>query len=213
MTHFAAAEKLSETEFTEHQMAEFADAVQIFHDAGHRPTYIDMANSPGAVIHPLSRGKMVRIGGLLFGLAEDVIKESVDRPVLKPVMSLYSRVALTKTIPKGETVGYGRTFVADSDTVIATIPIGYNDGYRRGLSNEMHALVNGMKAPIAGRVSMDWTTLDVTNCGEVKISDRVTLIGVDGEQKINARDLAEACGTISYEITCGIGKRVPRVFV
>ena len=213
MTHFAVAEKLSETEFTEHQMAEFAEAVQIFHDAGHRPEYIDMANSPGAVIHPLSRSKMVRIGGLLYGLAGDVIKESLERPDVKPVMSLYSRVALVKTIHPGETVGYGRSFKANGETTIATIPIGYNDGYRRGLSNKMNVIVNGKQAPIAGRVSMDWTTIDVTGLDEVKIGDRVTLIGTDREQKITAKDLAEACDTISYEITCGIGKRVPRVFV
>ena len=213
MTHFAVAEKLSHTEFTEHQMAEFAKAVQIFHDAGHRPTYINIANSPGAVMHPLARSKMVRIGGLLFGLADDVINESVERPELKPIMSLYSRVTLLKTIRKGETVGYGRTFTAERDTVVATIPVGYNDGYRRGLSNKAHAIVNGNRAPIVGRVSMDWTTLDVTDCGEVNVGDRVTLIGEDGDAKVKAKDLAEACDTISYEITCGIGKRVPRIFV
>ena len=166
MTHFAAAEKLSENEFTEHQIAEFARAVQIFCDAGHRPKYIDMANSPGAVMHPISRSRMVRIGGLLFGLAEDVINESVERPDVRPVMKLFSRIAQLKAVPKGETVGYGRTFETERDSLIATIPIGYNDGYRRGLSNKMHALVNGTKAPIAGRVSMDWTTVDVTDCGK-----------------------------------------------
>ena len=212
MTHFAIAEKLSETEFTEHQMAEFARAVQIFHDAGHRPKCIDMANSPGAIMHPLSRSKMVRIGGLLFGLAEDVIKECVDRPALRPVMALYSRVALVRSISNGETVGYGRTFNAKRDTRIATIPIGYNDGYRRGLSNKEYALVNGKQAPVAGRISMDWTTLDVTDCGDVKIGDRVTLLGEDGSKTVSAKDLAEVCDTISYEITCGIASRVPRIY-
>jgi alanine racemase len=212
MTHFAVAEKSSENEFTEHQMAEFARAVAIFHDAGHRPQYIDMANSPGAVMHPLSRSKMVRIGGLLYGLADDVIKESRVRPDLKPVMSLHSRVAQVKKISKGETVGYGRTFRAERETVVATIPIGYNDGYRRGLSNQLFGIVNGKKASIAGRISMDWTTLDVTDCGNVDVGDQVTLIGTDGAEKVTAADLAQACDTISYEITCGIAARVPRIY-
>lgn len=212
MTHFAVAERRSEDAFTELQMAKFAEAVQIFHDAGHRPKYIDMANSPGAVMHPLSRSKMVRIGGLLFGLAEDVIKESLTRPVVEPVMSLFSRVAMLKEVPKGETIGYGRTFETKRDSLIATIPIGYNDGYRRGLSNKMHAIVNGRKAPVAGRISMDWTTIDITDCGDVNIGDRVMLIGKDGDQKVTATDLAESCETISYEIACGIAPRVPRTY-
>lgn len=212
MTHFAAADKIVETEFTDHQIAEFAGAIEIFHEAGHRPDCLDMANSPGAVMHPLSRSKMVRIGGLLYGLAKDVIDESVEQPNVKPVMSLYSRVALVKTVPEGETVGYGRTFVAERDTQIVTVPIGYTDGYRRGLSNELYAIVNGKAAPVVGRVSMDWTTLDVTDCGDIKVGDEVTLIGESGEHTISAESLAAACDTISYEITCGIGKRVPRVY-
>ena len=212
MTHFAVAEKVSETEFTERQIAEFGHAVEIFQRAGHRPKYLDMANSPGAVMHPLSRSRLVRIGGLLFGLAEDVIKESVRRPQVKPLMGLFSRIALVKKVPKGETIGYGRTFETKQDSIIATIPIGYNDGYRRALSNKAHAIVNGKKAPVAGRISMDWTTIDVTYCGDVKVGDKATLIGCDGDQQVSAIDIAEICDTISYEITCGIGVRIPRIY-
>jgi alanine racemase len=212
MTQFAAADKLSENEFTEHQMAKFAEAVGLFHRAGHRPEYVDMANSPGAVMHPLSRSKLVRIGGLLYGLADDIIPENVHRPAVKAVMSLFSRVAQVKRVPAGETVGYGRTFTAARDCTIATIPIGYNDGYRRVFSNLAHAVVNGGFAPVAGRNSMDWTTIDVTDCGDVTAGTKVTLIGEDGENKVTAKDLAEICDTISYEITCGIGARIPRVY-
>jgi alanine racemase len=212
MTHFAVAEKTAENHFTEHQIAQFAEAVQMFHEAGHRPKYVDMANSPGAVMHPLARGKMVRIGGLLYGLADDVIPESLERPKLKPVMSLYSRIAMLKPVPKGETIGYGRTFTTQRDSLIATIPIGYHDGYRRGLSNGAHALVNGKIAPVVGRISMDWTTIDVTDCGEVQVGDKVTLIGTDEVQRVTAKDLAEILDTISYEITCSIGSRVPRIY-
>ena len=213
MTHFAVAEKLSEKEFTEHQMELFAEAVQVFLDAGHRPEFVDMANSPGAVIHPLSRSKMVRIGGLLYGLGDDVINEAVDRPELRYVMSLYSRIAMLKTVSKGENVGYGRTYEARSDRLIATVPIGYSDGYDRLLSNRAKTIVNGSFAPVVGRISMDWITIDATECGNVKVGDIVTIIGSDGENRVTAKDLAELSETLSYEITCGIGPRVPRVFV
>jgi alanine racemase len=213
MTHFAVAEKLSEKEFTEHQMELFAEAVQVFLDAGHRPEFVDMANSPGAVIHPLSRSKMVRIGGLLYGLGDDVINEAVDRPELRYVMSLYSRIAMLKTVSKGENVGYGRTYEARSDRLIATVPIGYSDGYDRLLSNRAKTIVNGSFAPVVGRISMDWITIDATECGNVRVGDIVTIIGSDGENRVTAKDLAELSETLSYEITCGIGPRVPRVFV
>jgi alanine racemase len=212
MSHFSSAEKLSENDFTDLQISKFADAIRVVHNAGLRPNFIDIANSPGAVMHPLARGRMVRIGGLLYGLAEDIIPVSVEQPIVKPIMSLFTRIAQIKTVPKGETIGYGRTFVAERDSVIATVPIGYNDGYRRGLSNKIHAIVNGKTAPVAGRISMDWTTLDVTDCGEVKHGDRVTIIGEDGDQTVSAKTLAEATDTISYEITCGIAVRVPRIY-
>lgn len=212
MTHFAVADKLDQTEFTNQQITAFAEAIEAFHAQGHRPTYIDMANSPGAVVHPLSRSKMVRIGGLLFGLGGDVLPDSVAQPDLKPVMALRSRVGQLKKINAGETVGYGRTFIAEKETLIATVPIGYHDGLPRSLSNEGHFIVNGRRAPIAGRVSMDWTTIDVTNIPDVSVGDDVTIIGGDGDETIRAEDLAQTTATISYEITCGISGRVPRLY-
>ena len=212
MTHFAVADKIAETEYTNRQIAEFAEAVEIFHSYGHRPTYIDMANSPGAVVHPLSRSKMVRIGGLLFGLGGDVLPDGVDQPELRQVMSVRSRIAQLKTINAGETVGYGRTFTAERESLIATVPIGYNDGLPRSLSNKGHFIVNGQRAPIAGRVSMDWTTLDVTDISDVSVGDDVTIIGSHGDESIRAEDLAQQTNTISYEITCGVSGRVPRIY-
>jgi alanine racemase len=211
MTHFAVAEKLAETEFTERQMELFAEAVKIFLDAGHRPEYVDMANSPAAIIHPLSRSKMVRIGGLLYGLGGDIINEALDKPELRPVMSLYTRIAMLKTVLKGESIGYGRTYIAGRDRLIATIPVGYNDGYPRNLSNTASVIVNGTIAQVVGRISMDWTTVDVTDCPKVNVGDLVTLIGNDGDNSVTAKDLAQLAGTLSYEITCGIGQRVPRI--
>lgn len=210
MTHFAAADDLEATGFTNRQIAVFTEAVEIFQSHGHRPLYIDLANSPGTVVHPLSRSKMVRIGGLLYGLGGDVLPTGVPHPDLKPVMSLTSKIAQIKTIRSGETVGYGRTFVASRDTVVATVPIGYHDGLPRSLSNTGHLLVGGQRAPIIGRVSMDWTTIDVTEIPEAEVCGDVTIIGAAGNEMIRAENVAALANTISYEITCGISGRVPR---
>lgn len=210
MTHFAVADDLAAAEFTNHQIRAFEKAVAVFHAQGNRPRYIDMANSPGAVVHPLSRSKMVRIGGLLYGLGGDVLPEGVPHPELRPVMSIGSKIAQIKTITVGESVGYGRTFIAERSTVVATIPIGYHDGIPRPLSNAGHFLVNGLRAPIIGRVSMDWTTIDVTDTPNLAVGDDVTIIGESGDELIRAEDLASIAETISYEITCGIGQRIPR---
>jgi alanine racemase len=128
-------------------------------------------------------------------------------------MSLYSSIADIKNIPIGETLGYGRTFTTTRNTTIGLVPIGYNDGYRRSLSNRASVLVNGVHAPVVGRISMDWTIVDITDVPSVKIGDRVTLIGHDGDSRILAEELAAIVETISYEITCGISSRVPRRFI
>ena len=212
MTHLASADDLDSNDFTNRQIAAFADAVATFHSHGHRPQYIDIANSPGAIVHPLSRSKLVRIGGLLYGLGGDVLPAGVEQPELRPVMSLRSKIAQVKTIRAGESVGYRRTFVASRDTVVASVPIGYHDGLPRSLSNKGHFLVDGRRAPIVGRVSMDWTTIDVTEIPEVAVGDDVVIIGVSGDEAIRAEDVARLSQTISYEITCGISRRVVRKF-
>ena len=127
-------------------------------------------------------------------------------------MSLYSRIMLLKRVPKGEKLGYGGTFETTRDSVIATIPIGYDDGYRRAFSNRSRVIVRGQFVPIVGRVSMDLTITDVTDVADVALDDRVTLLGNDGDCSIKAEDLGELAGTISYEITCGISNRVPRIY-
>lgn len=213
MTHFAVADKLAENEFTNHQIKLFADAVEIFHAHGFRPKYLDMANSPGAVAHPFSRAKMVRIGGILYGLGGDVLPAEIEKPELKPVMALRSRIALIKRVSSGETIGYGRIFTAKRESLIATIPIGYHDGVSRSLSNKGHVIVNGQFAPIVGRISMDWTTVDVTDVPDTEVGDVVTFIGADGESAILAEEIAASLDTISYEVTCSIDKRVRRIYI
>ena len=212
MTHFAVEDDLHATAFTKYQISNFNGAVETLIARGHQPKYLDMANSPGAVVHPLSRGRLVRIGGLLYGLGGDVLPAGFPHPELKPVMTIKSKIAQLKTIRRGESVGYGRTWTAGRETVVATIPIGYHDGLPRAVSNKGRFLVNGKAAPIIGRVSMDWTTIDVTDVPGAAVFDDVTIIGESGAEFLRAEDLAALAGTISYEITCGISQRVPRLY-
>jgi len=213
MTHFAVADNLSENEFTDTQIKRFDEAVKIFEENGFCPKYKDLANSPGAIAHKNSRGNMVRLGGVLYGLGGDVLPKEIIKPNLKPVMSLHTRIAHLKNVPNGETLGYSRTFLTERDSVIATVPIGYRDGYRRSLSNRGRVIVKDSFAPVVGRISMDWTIIDVTEIRDVKINDEVILIGEQNERKITAEELAKKIETISYEITCGINRRVARKYV
>lgn len=213
MTHFAVADNLSENEFTDTQIKRFDEAVKIFEENGFCPKYKDLANSPGAIAHKNSRGNMVRLGGVLYGLGDDVLPKEIIKPDLKPVMSLHTRIAHLKNVPNGETLGYSRTFLTERDSVIATVPIGYQDGYRRSLSNRGRVIVKDSFAPVVGRISMDWTIIDVTEIRDVKINDEVILIGEQNERKITAEELAKKTETISYEITCGINRRVARKYV
>ncbi len=213
MTHFAAADNLNEDEFTNLQVERFYDSVKVFESKGFQFKYKDLANSPGAIAHENTWGNMVRLGGILYGLGDDVLPKEIIKPELKPVLSLYSRIAHIKNVPKGETLGYSRTFVTEQDSIIATIPIGYQDGYRRSLSNKSRAILNNRYVPIVGRISMDWTILDVTGVPDVKVNDEVILIGESNDLKVSAEDLAQCSDTISYEITCGINRRVNRKYV
>lgn len=208
LTHFASAESDSDKAFTALQISRFNDACEIFRKAGHTPDWFSMANSPGAIRHPDSRGNLVRLGGALFGLLDDILPPGSARPELVPVLSLRSRIAQVKKVLAGESLGYGRTFVAQRDSLIGLVPIGYADGYPRGLSNRGRALVNGVEVPVVGRISMDWILLDVTDVTDIAADDEIILIG----DKITAGELARELGTIGYEMTCGLSKRVPRIY-
>jgi len=218
MTHFAAADDPSCESLTDRQLQRFQEAVSVLREGGHRPTLYHLANSAAIFSQPRSWGNMVRPGGVLYGVWRDVLATSADGQKLRPVMSLHSRITLLKWVPAGETIGYGCTFEASRKTHIATLPIGYNDGYLRGLSNRAHVIVKGSFAPVVGRISMDLTLIDVTNVQGVELGDQVTLMGDatrkgdDGRLSISAEELARIAGTISYEVTCGISERVPRKF-
>ena len=213
MTHFAAADEPSCELLTRDQTQRFEDAVAAFRSYGFFPSYRHLANSAAVFAQPAAWGNMVRPGGVLYGLWRDVLAPE-DRDVsLQPVMSLHSRITLLKWVPPGETVGYGCTFEASRRTLVATVPIGYDDGYMRALSNRGHAIIRGVHATVIGRISMDLTLIDVTNVPGVQTEDEVIFIGREGELSVSAEEIARTAGTLSYEVTCGIGSRVPRVYV
>ena len=216
MAHLAAADDAMCQPLTRDQIQRFEDAVTVFRDHGYRPTHLHLANSAGIFGHRESWGNLVRPGGVLYGLWRDVLPLSTSDAELQPVLSLHSRISLLKWVPPGETIGYGCTFEAARRSLIATLPIGYHDGYMRGLSNRAHVIVRGKYAPVVGRISMDLTLIDVTDVPGVETDDQVTLLGWNRnspELIITAEDLARIAGTLSYEVTCGVGDRVPRVYV
>ena len=155
---------------------------------------------------------MVRAGITLYGLwpSDEVRKNIVD---LKPVMSIQSRIAYIKLLEKGRSISYGGTYTADRDMLIATIPVGYGDGYSRGLSNKGYVLIRGQKAPICGRVCMDQFMVDVSHIDGVSEGDTVTLLGRDHNEVITMEELGEISGRFNYEFACLITDRVPRVYI
>jgi alanine racemase len=217
MTHFAAADEPGRDCFTGDQLGRFHEGVAAFRARGHRPEYQHAANSAATFAHPETWGNMVRPGGVLYGLWRDVLPPQTAEPHLRPVMSLRTRVTLLKAVHAGETLGYGCTYEAAREMLVATLPVGYADGYARALSNRGRVVVRGQFAPVVGRVSMDLTLLDVTDVEGVRVGDRVTLLGAEtvggARLVLPAEDLARTAGTLSYEITCGVSARVPRRYV
>ncbi|HKZ01441.1 MAG TPA: alanine racemase [Pyrinomonadaceae bacterium] len=216
MTHLAAADDPACQPLTQDQVRRFENSVTLLREMGFRPSQLHLSNSAAIFGHPRAWGTMVRPGGVLYGLWRDVLPPLTEDVGLRSVMSLYSRITLLKWVPQGETLGYGCTFEASRTTLVATLPVGYHDGYMRGLSNRGHVIVRGVFAPVVGRVSMDLTLIDVTNVPGVELNDEVTLLGRDhtgSNLTVTPEDLARIAGTISYEVTCGISDRVPRKFI
>lgn len=212
MTHFAAADEPRCGPLTSEQIHRFQTALNLLRERGYNPTHQHLANSAGIFAQPAAHGTMVRPGGVLYGVWRDILDPQHQVEPLRPVMSLHSRISLLKWVPAGETVGYGCTFEAASPTLVATIPVGYDDGYMRALSNRGGAIVRGTYVTVIGRISMDLTIIDVTNVPDVSVNDEVVLLGSSGELSISAEEIAKLAGTLSYEVTCGIGPRVPRIY-
>ncbi|MEK6302208.1 MAG: alanine racemase [Acidobacteriota bacterium] len=210
MTHLASADDPAKSEFTAGQMKNFDRAVELVRGRGFAPSWIHEANSAAAHAIAAARGNLVRLGGVLYGLWRDVTNRAIDPLAWRPVMSLHTRVLYLKTVAAGSPLGYGGAFVTERESRIATLPIGYEDGLSRALSNRGRVLVRGKVAPIVGRVSMDLTLTDVSNIPGVEVGDEVVIIGCQGEGQVTAEEIAALAGTISYEVTCRISDRVPR---
>ena len=212
MTHFAAADEPSCGPLTKDQIQRFETAFATFRAHGYKPTYHHLANSAAIFAQPTAWGNMVRPGGVLYGLWRDILAPAEREEDFQPVMSFHSRITSLKWVLSGETVGYGCTFEASSKTLVAAIPVGYDDGYMRALSNRGHAIIRGVYATVIGRISMDLTLIDVTNVPGVQLDDEVILMGHDAGLSISAEEIARTAGTLSYEVTCGISERVRRVY-
>ena len=225
MTHFSAPEVLDPDE-TQAQIARFAAVLDVIADHGIRPAWIHAGNSATLFLpqhlsalqelaQKYAARLMLRPGLALYGYLPRFVPQrpKLTEPALKPVLAWKTRIVSLRTIEADESAGYNMAFRATRRTRLALIPVGYADGLNRQLSNLGHALVRGQEAPIAGRISMDQTILDVTDVPNVEIGDEVVLIGEQGDESITAYDLADITGTIPYEVTCAIGARVPRLLI
>ncbi len=155
----------------------------------------------------------VRAGIILYGLWPSQEVKADEKIQLKPALSLKSRIVYVKTVPQGQEISYGGTYTTTKDTRVATICIGYGDGYPRSLSNVGYVLLKGQRAPILGRVCMDQFMIDVSDIdADICVGDRVTLIGTDGDECITMEELGELSGRFNYELACDIGKRIPRIY-
>ena len=211
MTHLAAAEA-EDPAFAREQLARFAEAERGLAAAGVRVSVRHAANSAALIFLPEARLDLVRPGIMLYGCHPRGRQQHI-KPLLTPALRLRTVISHIQEVARGDSVSYGRTFVAPRDLCVATLPVGYADGYGRLLSNQGHVLIRGLRVPIVGRVCMDMTMVDVTGVPDVRVGDEVVLIGRQGAEEITADDVAELQGTISYEVLCRIGPRVPRIYL
>ena len=207
MSHLPVADVPEGADFTADEIARFRELAATL-EAEHGPLVKHLANSGGVLAHPDSWLDLVRPGVMAYGSYPDA---HTPRTVgLLPGLEWRAPVTFVKRVRAGESVGYGRTWTAPADTWLATVAIGYGDGYSRSLSSRGRMLANGRSYPIAGRVSMDQTMIDLGPEPALAVGDEVVLIGRSGDEEITAAELAELQGTISYEVTCAIGARVAR---
>lgn len=210
-SHFSSADE-EDKDYTYEQLDKFNNFYHKLTKKGVKPKIRHIANSAAIIDLPETHFEAVRPGLILFGYypSEEIHKEKIH---LKPVLTLKTDVVHVKTMEKDMYISYGRKYKTEKESIIATLPIGYADGYTRLLFDKAKVIINGKLAPIVGRICMDQCMVDVTDIGEVKVGDEVILIGQKGNVKFDADDIAELLGTINYEIICMIGKRVPRVYI
>lgn len=210
-THFCLADSEDKT-FTHKQYKRFKWICDELAKQNVKINVHHCANSAAIIDLPQYHLDMVRAGVIMYGMAPSD-EVDISHTGLKPAMSFKCEVTLVKTIEIGEGVGYGHKYIADSRRVIATIPVGYADGYTRLLSGKAEVLIHGKRAKVVGSICMDQCMVDVTDILDVKVGDEVVIFGVQGSERILADELADKLGTINYEITCMISRRVPRFYI
>lgn len=209
-THFATADEKDKT-FTTVQYKKFRFVTDTLNKRGFNNFIRHCANSGAILDMPELQLDMVRAGIIIYGMYPS---NEVSHPInLIPAMSLKSQISYVKFLEKNVSIGYGRTYFTTHKTKVATIPIGYADGYSRAFSNKARVIVNGHYAPIIGNVCMDQMMIDVSDIPDVKDGDSVIIMGSDGKNTVSAEELADISNTINYEIVCNVGKRVPRIYI
>jgi alanine racemase len=218
-SHFANIEDTTKHDYPRLQLEAFQAAVRTIRAQGVRVPVKHMSCTASTILFPETDFSMARVGIGLYGhwpskeTYLSCLQKKREPLSLKPVLSWRARIAQVKRIGPDSCVGYGGTYKTTRPTVLAVVPVGYFDGYDRGLSNAAHVLVRGRRAPVRGRVAMDFFMADVTDIPGVRLEDEVTLIGADGSERVTADDLAGLAGTISYEILARINPLIPRVIV
>jgi len=209
-THFSTADE-EDKSFTKEQIKRFKGVLEKLEGEGIDIPLRHAANSAGILNFSESYFNMVRPGLALYGIYPS---EYVSRsPDLHPVMSLKSKVIYLKRVKKGATISYGKTYVTNKNTTITILPIGYEDGYNRLLSNQGEVIIRGKRVTIAGRVCMDQTILDVGEVPDVKVGDEVVLIGGQGQERVSVEEIAKKVDTVPHEVICRIAERIPRIYL
>jgi alanine racemase len=208
LSHFSMADE--ENGFTQNQWRAFQGAVAIARKMGISSRLLHMASSATLTAFPAYSAGLVRPGIMLYGSYPSPAFRTLMP--LKPVMTLKTRIHFLKSVPPGARISYGGTFQAKRESLIATLPIGYADGYSRHLSNHGEVLIHGKRAPVVGKICMDFVMVDVTDIPRVSAGDEVILMGRQGKEQITPEEIAEKINSISYEVLCLIGKRVPRIY-
>ncbi|MGH7845711.1 MAG: alanine racemase [Candidatus Binatia bacterium] len=209
LSHFSQAESV-QGEYTQNQLESFRGLLERLRGAGYRPPLVHMANSAAVITLPAAYFSLVRPGLMLYGAYPSAhMAANIE---LKPVLSWKTKILQLKKVPESSRISYGGTFVTKRESVIATLPVGYADGYHRALSNRAVVLIQGHRAPVVGVVCMDLTMVDVTDIRNVKQGDEVVLVGKQDSEAISVDEMASWANTIPYEILTSIGARVPRYY-
>ena len=211
-THFASADE-EDFSFTDFQIKNFKKTLQIIKSKGIIPEIVHCSATAGTMANKRGHFNLVRAGIGLYGLYPSGHVEKISTGKFRPVLSWKCYIARIKMVSKGESVGYGRTWIADGTRKIALIPVGYYDGYDRKLSNKGRVIIKGKYAPVVGRVSMNMMSVDVTNIKDFKLEDEVILLGKEGRAEVSADWLAREIGTINYEVVTRINSVLPRFIV